>query len=203
MVMTSLTNDEPQVARGNLPDRLRVSVGAIFLVLAVAVAVAFIILSLVMGMNVSDRVNTLEERIPVLASDDSQVVNALLELRVLTYWLAYPTTQPLVLEPIGGAGASQGVLRIADDGLSGIIMVAGMQELPAPQVYQVWLMDDDDPVLAGQMRVDPSGWGATTIYLENPITDFDSVEVTTQREDGFGLAPGIRVLEATIGGDAG
>ncbi len=203
MVMTSLTNDEPQVARGNLPDRLRVSVGAIFLVLAVAVAVAFIILSLVMGMNVSDRVNTLEERIPVLASDDSQVVNALLELRVLTYWLAYPTTQPLVLEPIGGAGASQGVLRIADDGLSGIIMVAGMQELPAPQVYQVWLMDDDDPVLAGQMRVDPSGWGATTIYLENPITDFDSVEVTTQREDGLGLAPGIRVLEATIGGDAG
>jgi len=55
------------------------------------------------------------------------VVNALLELRVLTYWLAYPTTQPLVLEPPGGAGTSQGVLRIADDGLSGIIMVAGMQ----------------------------------------------------------------------------
>jgi len=82
-------------------------------------------------------------------------------------------------------------------------MVARMQELPAPQVYQIWLMDDDDPVLAGQMRVDPSGWGATTIYLENPLTDFDSIEVTTQREDGLGLAPGIRVLEATIGGDAG
>lgn len=200
--MTSLGNDEPQVARVNLPDRSRVSVGAIFLVLAVAVAVAFIILSLVMGMNVSDRVNTLEERIPVLASDDSQVVNALLELRVLTYWLAYPTTEPLLLEPTGGSGASQGVLRIADDGLSGIIMVAGMQELPAPQVYQVWLMDDEDQVLAGQMRVDPSGWGATTIYLEDPISDFDTVEVTLQREDGLNLAPGLQVLEATIGGDS-
>ena len=46
-------------------------------------------------------------------------------------------------------------------------------------------------------------WGATTIYLENPISEFDSVEVTIEREDGLNLAPGIRVLEATIAGDAG
>ena len=156
-----------------------------------------------MGMNVSNRVDTLEERIPVLASDDSQVVNALLELRVLTYWLAYPTTQPLVLDPVSGSGSSQGVLRIADDGLSGVIMVAGMQELPPLAVYQVWLMDEGNPVLAGQMRVDPSGWGATTIYLDNPISEFDSVEVSIQRDDGVGLSPGVQVLEASIGGGSG
>jgi len=57
--------------------------------------------------------------------------------------------------------------------------------------------------LAGQMTVDPSGWGATTIYLADPITGFDTVEVTTQRADAPGLAPGIRVLEATLAGDAG
>lgn len=67
--------------------------------LSVAAAVAFIILSLVMGMNVSARVDDLEERIPVLASDDSLVVNALLELRILTYWLAYPTAAPLPVGP--------------------------------------------------------------------------------------------------------
>ena len=53
------------------------------------------------------------------------------------------------------------------------------------------------------MIVDPSGWGTTTIYLENSITDFESVEVTSQREDGLNLAPGIQVLEATFGGDSG
>lgn len=196
--MTSLNNDDLQVSRTNLADRSRASVGAILVVIAVAAAVSFLILSLVMGMNVSSRVDTLEERIPVLASDDSQVVNALLELRVLTYWLAYPTTQPVLLEPSGGSGASQGVLRIADDELSGIIMVAGMQELPASEVYQVWLSGNDGQVLAGQMRVDPSGWGATTIYLDDPISDFSTVEVTLQREGGLGLAPGIQVLEATI-----
>jgi len=82
-------------------------------------------------------------------------------------------------------------------------MVAGMQELPATSVYQVWLMADGNPVLAGQMRVDPSGWGATTIYLDNPISDFDSVEVSIQKDDGIGLSPGVQVLEATIGGNAG
>ncbi len=197
--MTSSASNEPQPARVTLPDHPRASVGGILLVLSVAAAVAFIILSLVMGINVSGWVDDLEERIPVLASDGSLVVNALLELRILTYWLAYPTAAP----PPSGTGISQGVLRVADDRLSGIVMVAGMQVLPAGSVYQIWLTDDGDQLLAGQMRVDPSGWGATTIYLENPITDFTSVEVTTQSEDGFNLAPGIQVLEATITGDAG
>lgn len=198
--MTSSTSDGQ---RFSVPGRPQTSRNGIILAVAFAAAVGFLALSLVMGMNVSSRVDTIEERIPILASDDSQVVNALLELRVLTYWLAYPTTQPLLLEPTSGSGASQGVLRIADDGLSGIMMVAGMQELPPPAVYQVWLMGEGEQTLAGQMTVDPSGWGATTIYLEDPISDFETVEVTTQRDDGLSSAPGVRVLEATIGGDAG
>jgi hypothetical protein len=88
LVMTSSIDDGPQATRVSLTDRSRASVGGILLVIAVAAAVGFLILSLVMGMNVSSRVDTLEDRIPILASDDSQVVNALLELRVLTYWLA-------------------------------------------------------------------------------------------------------------------
>jgi hypothetical protein len=82
--MTSLTNEDPQTPRISMPARPRATVGGILVLVALAVAVALLILSLVMGMNVSSRVDTLEERIPVLASDDSQVVNALLELRVLT-----------------------------------------------------------------------------------------------------------------------
>ncbi|MBC8281982.1 MAG: hypothetical protein H8E48_14455 [Chloroflexi bacterium] len=79
-----------------------------------------------------------------------------------------------------------------------------MQELPPPSVYQVWLMGDNgDQVLAGQMTVDPSGWGATTIYLQDPISDFDDVEVSIPTADGLGLAPGTRVLEAAISGDSG
>jgi len=51
--------------------------------------------------------------------------------------------------------------------------------------------------------VDEIGVGATTIYLEDPISEFDSVEVSLQREDGLSLAPGTQVLEAIISGDSG
>lgn len=200
-MMSSATHDETQDApRGEAvePSGPRVPLSWLLLFVAMAAIVAFLILSLVIGLDVSNRVEDIEERIPILASDDSQVVNALLELRVLTYWLAYPTTQPIVLEPPSGIGNSQGVLRLADDGLSGILMVAALQELPPDSIYQVWLIGEGQPVRAAQLKVDPSGWGATTIYHEVPIGGFDAVEVTVERVDGLGPVPGPKVLEAEI-----
>ena len=199
--MSSATQDETQsVPRDEAVDRRGVRVPLVWLVLAVVmvVFVAFLVLSIIIGLWVSNRVDDIEERIPVFAADDTQLVNALLELRVLTYWLAYPTTQPIVLEPPSGIGNSQGVLRLADDGLSAILMVAAMPELPPESVYQVWLIGEQQPVRAARLRVDPSGWGATTIYLDQPIGSFDAVEVTAEREDGLGPVPGPKVLEAEI-----
>ena len=107
--------------------------------LAVAAFVVLVSLSLVKNTSLSHRVDDLESR---LANKDAQVVNALLQLRVLSYWLAYQTNEPLVLEPPGGSGNSQGVFRIVDDGLSAILMVAGMQRLPPSSFYQVWLTNE-------------------------------------------------------------
>ena len=200
--MSSATHDEAQgvtPAEAVNSGGIKVPLGWVLLAVATAALVALLIVALVIGMRVSNRVDDIEERIPILASDDLQVVNALLELRVLTYWLAYPTTKPVVLEPPSGIGNSQGVLRVADDGLSGIVMVAAMQELPLDSVYQVWLIGDGPPVRAAQLRVDPSGWGATTIYLEDPIGSFDALEITVERVDGLGPVPGQKVLEAQIG----
>lgn len=199
--MSSETHDETQDApRSKAVDPTGPRVPLSWLVLSVTMAalVAFLILSLVISLGVSNRVDDIEERIPLLVSDDTQLVNALLELRVLTYWLSYPTTQPIVLEPPSGIGNSQGVLRLADDGLSGILMVAALQELPPDSIYQVWLIGEGRPLRAAQLRVDPSGWGATTIYLDEPIGGFDGVEVTAERVDGLGPVPGPKVLEAAI-----
>ncbi len=196
--MSSETHDETQDAPRVEAVGPRVPLSWLLLFVAMAALVAFLIFSTVIGLNVYNRVEDIEERIPVLASDDAQMVNALLELRVLTYWLSYPTVEPLVLEPPSGIGNSQGVLRLADDGLSGILMVAALQELPPDSVYQVWLIGEGPPVRAAQLRVDPSGWGATTIYLEEPFGGFNAVEVTAERVDGLGPVPGPKVLEAKI-----
>ena len=126
------------------------------------------------------------------------MVNALLQLRVLSYWLAYQTNEPLVLEPPSGSSNSQGVFRIVDDGLSAILMVAGMQQLPPSSFYQVWLTKEGQRVKAAQLKVDPNGWGATTIYLEDPIFEYDAVEVTAETVGGLGSTPGPRVLAGKI-----
>ena len=173
----------------------RIHLTWLLLSLAVVALVVLAALSLLVSMGLSNRVNDLEHR---LDAEDSQVVNALLQLRVLSFWLAYTTDEPLLLEPPSGIGNSQGVLRVVDDGLSAVVMVAGMQQLQPTSFYQVWLTNDDQRVQAGQVRVDPNGWGATTIYLDEPILGYDSVEVTAETEGGLGSTSGPRVLVGKI-----
>ena len=195
------TQDTPSVGTV-YPPGPRIPVIWMLLSLAVAALIALVTLSLVIGEGLSNRVNDLEQEIPRLTdrliSEDSQLVNALLQLRVISFWLAYPTSAPMLLEPPSGTGNSQGVLRIADDGLSAMLMVAGMPELPLSTVYQVWLTGEGQRVQAGQLQVDPSGWGATTIYLAAPILGFEAVDVTVETEGGLGSASGVRVLEGKI-----
>ena len=180
----------------------RIPLTWLLLSLAAAVLVAIVILSLMIGWALSNRVNDLEREIPRLtdrlASENSKVVNALLQLRVISFWLAYPTSDAVLLEPPSGTGNSQGVLRIADGGLSAILLVAGMPELPPSSVYQISLTGEGQRVQAGQLQVDPKGWGATTIYLAEPIFGFELVDVTAETEGGLGSASSVRVLEGKI-----
>ncbi len=48
------------------------------------------------------------------------------------------------------------------------------------------------------MTVDPSGWGATTIDLQDPVSDFDFLQVTEPAAVVLGLEPGPKILEAVI-----
>ena len=150
------------------PRGPRILLSWLLLSLVLGALVVLIVVTLYIGMGLSNRIGDLEQEMPLsadrLGEVDSQVVDALLELRVLSYWLAYPTDEPLVLEPPNGTGDSQGVLRISGDGLRGILMVASMEELPPGFVYQFWLTEDGRlRVPAAKFKVDPNGWGATTL----------------------------------------
>ena len=189
--MISTTHDETQ--------------GAPFgIYMTLVVLVGFVVFSFFIGLGLSNRVEDLERELVIsadgLGTVDSQVVDALLELRVLSYWLAYPTTEPLVLEPPNGIGNSQGVLRLAADGLSGILIVASMgQNLPPTYVYQVWLEREGQQQLrVAQFKVDTKGWGATTFYLGEAFTEFDSVVVTANKQFDPKGEMGTKLLEASI-----
>ncbi len=189
--MVSTTHDETQ--------------GAPFgIYMTLVVLVGFVVFSFFIGLGLSNRVEDLEQELVIsadgLGTVDAQVVDALLELRVLSYWLAYPTTEPLVLEPPNGIGNSQGVLRLAADGLRGILIVAIMgQNLPPTYVYQVWLEREGQQQLrVAQFKVDTKGWGATTFYLGEPFTEFDSVVVTANKQFDPQGEMGTKLLEASI-----
>jgi len=172
--------------------------------MTLVVLVGFVVFSFFIGLGLSNRVEDLEQELVIsadgLGAVDAQVVDALLELRVLSYWLAYPTTEPLVLEPPNGIGNSQGVLRLAADGLSGILIVASMgQNLPPTYVYQVWLEREGQQQLrVAQFKVDTKGWGATTFYLGEAFTEFDSVVVTANKQFDPQGEMGTKLLEASI-----
>ncbi len=111
LVMSSAIHVEDQDTPGrktfHLP-RPKIRLNWLLSFLAVAAFVVLVSLSLVNNTSLSRRLDDLESR---LATKDAQVVNALLQLRVLSYWLAYQTNEPLVLEPPGATAGSRSVER--------------------------------------------------------------------------------------------
>ena len=154
----------------------------LLLPLAVMALIALVALSLAIDFRFSYAVDELEREYASLPgrrmAEDSRVLDSLLQLQVLSYWLAYPTYDPLVLEPMERTGNAQGVLLTAEDGLSAVLMLAGMEQLPPDSAYEVWLTGEDRRVRAGRLKVDTNGWAATTLYLEEPIFGFDEVQVS-------------------------
>ena len=82
-------------------------------------------------------------------------------------------------------------------------MVVGLNEPPSQSAYQVWLTGEGEPVMVGQVSVDSTGWGATTIYPVESLFEFDRVQITNgpggdsqsrPRNVGVVLEGGIHVL---------
>ena len=113
---------------------------------AIVVFVGLIAANLIATFLLNDQLdelqeqNTPETRLEKLAGTEAQVVQSLNELREFaSYWLLDSPSLPLVLEPPGRKGTSEGILLVDEDGRSAVLMVAGMRKLPEPLSYQVML----------------------------------------------------------------
>ncbi|MCH8224640.1 MAG: anti-sigma factor [Chloroflexi bacterium] len=145
-------------------------------------------LSLVYNVSLTRQVERLEmESVSVSArlfnfsTENAQLLDALRQQEVSSYLMANPASQPMLLESPQGAGDSQGVLLVSDDGRHAILMVAGMPPGPG---YQVWLLRSGEKIPMGQVEVDSTGWGAKNLYLPEPLFRFDKVELRPTAADG-------------------
>ncbi len=118
------------------------------------------------------------------STDASQVTDAIQEIRAASYLLALPETRPLVLEPPGGTGDSQGVLLVEDKGNRAFLMISDMAQPPPRLAYQVWLVRDGHRMWAGQVAVDSTGWGSLALQPREPVSQFEWVNLTMIGDSG-------------------
>ena len=169
-----------------------------------AVLTIFLVLSLAYNVRLARQVDRLEmESVSVSARlfnfspENAQLLEALGQQEVSSYLLANPASQPMLLEPPQGAGNSQGVILVTDDGRHVMLMVAGMQETSPAKGYQVWLLRPGEGLRMGQVEVDSTGWGTKDFYLLEPLFLFDRVELRPETTGGVSESGG-KVLEGTI-----
>jgi anti-sigma factor RsiW len=104
------------------------------------------------------------------------------------------------LRPTAAARGAQGVavLRTVDGRQVLVITVTGLPPVPAPSVYQAWLLRDGARTSAGVVRVSKDGTGVLRYEASGDLHRYQGVGITRE-PDGPAPAPrGPRVLSATI-----
>jgi hypothetical protein len=178
-------------------------------------AMVLVVFAVTMNMRVSGRVGDLEDENTALKTElnssnatmtaqlsqsavaDTLAMNNIQQLQQTSWEMARPDNQALLLSSPAADSPSQGVLLMSSDGKRGVIMVSGMDPQP-DESYHVWLMRGGERVWAGQLDVNALGWGSVTLQPPEPISRFETVELTL----GDGSAPDARpmdmVLQATL-----
>ncbi|MFB3119318.1 MAG: anti-sigma factor domain-containing protein [Stenotrophomonas maltophilia] len=132
------------------------------------------------------------------STEASQMMDTIQEIRAASYLLALPDTRPLLLEPPGGAGDSQGVLLVEDKGNRAFLMISDMAQPPPRRPYQVWLVRDGRRMWAGQVAVDSTGWGSLALRPPEPVSQFEWVNLTMTEDRGSGGRTETMVLRSKI-----
>ncbi len=132
------------------------------------------------------------------STEAGQMMDYIREIRAASYLLAHPQTRPLMLEPPGGAGDSQGVLLVGDKGNRAFLMISDMAQPPARVPYQVWLVRDGRRMWAGQVDVDSTGSGSLALQPPEPVSQFEWVNLTMTEDRGSSGPTETMVLRSKI-----
>ena len=89
----------------------------------------------------------------------------------------------------GPSGEAVGAMLPTDDG--GVFVVHGLDDAPSDRTYQVWLIDDDQPISAGTF--DPAS-GVGGLQTDHSLDGVEGVAVTVEPEGGSRAPTGAPVL---------
>ena len=170
------------------PVRLGRTVGRWLLGATASLVVLLLAAGIGIGIHMSRQIDDIQDENAELASQlaqgDEKLVNMFLEQRSVSYVMASPDKQVLSLQGVREDPEAEGVLMIAAQGDTAILMARGLEPSSGDDGYQVWLSKDGQPVVVGSLSVDQRGWGVLTLWADQPITSFQTVEVTKDMDEG-------------------
>lgn len=170
---------------------------------AASLAIVLLATSIGISIQMSHQVDDLQDKNAGLASQlaqgDERLANLLLELRSMSYIVASPDKQVLPLQGVREDPEAEGVLMIGDQGDVAVLMARGLEPSSGDDGYQVSLKKDGQPVVVDSLQVDENGWGILMLWADQPITSFQTVEVTKDMEEGINTSTRRRpVLWSTL-----
>lgn len=88
-------------------------------------------------------------------------------------------------------GDAVGAMLPTDDG--GVFVVHGLENAPSNHTYQVWLIEDDQPISAGTF--DPDS-GVGTLQTDHSLANVEAVAVTVEPKGGSKSPTGLQILRS-------
>jgi anti-sigma-K factor RskA len=81
---------------------------------------------------------------------------------------------------------------------SALLVMAGLQPLPEDSVYQLWLIEGDDPVSVGFLEVDAQGVGSAILIAPAPVGSFGALGISIEPPGGSPSPQGDIVVLSVI-----
>ena len=217
-LMGSIPDAAPTRARFFRPSSW-MPVAKLALPIAASVMLALFGVAIFMNLNVSNRVDDLEQTnlnltddvgtlgrenstltVQLAQSDEEGVAvsDKLRQLELTSYWLANQAENSFSLWSPKGRDESKGVILVTGDGSNAILLVADMTSPSTPTAYQVWLLRPGDRVWLGEVSVNDRGWGSAAMRADESVFGFNRVELTSATVGGATPSPSDMVLEGVI-----
>ncbi|WP_082235929.1 anti-sigma factor [Halobacillus massiliensis] len=140
-----------------------------------------------------------------LSSQNDQLESTLSDLQTVITQLEEQgrgTVSPLMQTQLASTGeAGQGIATMVDqeDGAELLVQVNEMTKLEEGTVYQVWLIEGENPEPAGAFTTNEEGNGAVTFHFDDEnLKSWDSIAVTVEQEPNNPLPQGDIVLQAQL-----
>lgn len=108
--------------------------------------------------------------------------------------------QSVDLQPSEGfeGGATAAVIEEDNGALNLVVTAEQLASLEGDQVYQVWLIEGDNPIPAGAFTTNANGEGAALFNIDNNTEEWDTIAITLEPQPGNELPQGEVVLSAGI-----